>query len=84
MGEDEVEFILALGGECARKEPELRPTAYQCLRRCLQRLGKPVQLCSEATASKRKRYWLNEPMDVGTWKHSGAASPASTSASTSS
>jgi len=71
IGEEEVEFILNIASECLRKDPGTRPTAGECLKRLLEYRGKSLQLCSRETAKKRVGYWIDAPMDVGTFKHAG-------------
>ena len=74
MGEEEVDFILNLASECLRKDPAARPTAGECLKRLLEYRGRSLQLCSRETANKRRSYWIDAPMDVGTFKRAGKES----------
>ena len=83
MGEEEIEFILNLASECLRKDPAARPTAGECLKRLLEYRGRSLQLCSRETANKRRSYWIDAPMDVGTFKHAGKEPTASSDRSSS-
>lgn len=83
MGEEEVDFILNLASECLRKDPAARPTAGECLKRLLEYRGRSLQLCSRETANKRRSYWIDAPMDVGTFKHAGKEPTASSDRSSS-
>ena len=73
-GREEVEFILNLASECLRKDPAARPTAGECLKRLLEYRSRSLQLCSRETANKRRSYWIDAPMDVGTFKRAGKES----------
>ena len=68
IGEEDLAFVERLADDCTSHDKKRRPTAYECLQRCLDQRGRAIQLCSKDTASRRSRYWLDAPMDGGTWK----------------
>ena len=68
VGEEDLAFVERLADDCTNDDKRRRPTAYECLQRCLDQRGRAIQLCSRDTASRRSRYWLDAPMDGGTWK----------------
>ena len=68
IGEEDLAFVERLADDCTNHDRKRRPTAYECLQRCLDQRGRAIQLCSKDTASRRSRYWLDAPMDGGTWK----------------
>ena len=65
VGEEDLAFVERLADDCTNDDKRRRPTAYECLQRCLDQRGRAIQLCSRDTASRRSRYWLDAPMDGG-------------------